>query len=251
MTTIPTEDDIGIDDVAVRRVTAPRTNQPPIVVRYAGAVIDVVQGPEKNTWGPREMVLCDWYDMHRVCGDDHDAVGIERSGIRPSDVKTSTLFHGENANSRQRDGCFLLRARQHAVLKSVPDHLQTANGFVSSGDYVLAVYESLDDMVIILDSVQLAARDIDRLAQPSFYRRDGGERQREASVEWHTVPGLDPEEMHARLNAAPTYIRALGADPDVYADDIQRVRERVADVQADQAEQDQKHRDRVSETMQT
>lgn len=232
MPTIPTGTDVGIDDIPVQRVSAPRTNQPPIVVRYGGAVADVVQGPQTNTWGPRELLLSDWYDMHRVCGEAHDAVGIERSGIRPSDVKTTTPDHA----NRRRSGCFVLREHQHNVLRNVPERLQARNGFVSDGDYVFAVYENIEDMLIILDDARIAARDLERLCDPSFYPR--GDDKYEASVEWHDVPGLSADEMIARLDAAPTYLRALGEDPDEYRDALDRVRDRVADAVEDKTTAD-------------
>lgn len=228
MSKIPTGD-IGIDDVPVRRVSAPRTNQPPIVVRYGGAVIDVVQGPTENTWGPREMVLCDWYDLHRVAGDRHDAIAVERSGLRPADVKSSTPFH----SGRRRHGCQILRKSQHEMLKSVPGATRRNHGFVADGDYVCAVYETVEDLIIILDDTRISARDLDRMVEPSFYAR--GDKQ-EASVQWTEIPSLNAEEMHARLDAAPTYLRALGEDPDLYADDLARVRDRIAEVEADQAD---------------
>lgn len=229
MTRIPTGSDIGIDDIEVRRVSSPRTNQPPIIVRHAGAVADVIQGPDQNTWGPREMVLCDIYDLHRVGGDSHDAVGIERSGIRPADVKTSTPAH----DGRRRNGCFILRESQHAVLRNVPGHLQQDNGFVSDGDYVVCVYEEIGNLIILLDDARVSARDLDRMVSPSFYHRED---KKEASVEWTSVPGLDPEEMHARIDAAPVYLRALGEDQDRYADELARVRDRVQQVEADRAD---------------
>lgn len=241
MTTIPTGD-IGIDDIEVRRVTTQRSGKDPIIVEYGGAVIRIINGPTQNTWSAREIVLCDLYGIHRVGGNLNDAVAIERGGIRPTDIKTSNPHH----DGRRRDGCMILRGRQHDYLTSVPPEMKRDAGYSDGGDYVFAVYERLDDLVILLDNVRLSARDITRLADPSFYARGD---KRESSVEWTNIPGLSFGEMHARLDATPVYLRTLGLDPDRYRDEVERVRQRVADVQADHAEQaDQQRPTEIGQT---
>lgn len=216
---------IAIDDIDVHRTVEPRASDEPIVAQHAGPVIDVITGPRQNTWSVCEVVLADRHGIIRVGGTAHDAVDVTRGHIRPVEIKSTIPAH----DGRHRDGCFILRRTpQHAVLRDVADSIQDIHGFAPSGDYLFALYERLDELVILLDETRLSAADVDRLVDIAWYERE--DRPQEASVEWHDIPGIEHGEMLRRLNVAPTYIRALGGDPDDYRDEISRVRAAIHDV---------------------
>lgn len=215
-----THNDIG--DITVTRLVRERSHAGPVVVRYAGPIVDIITGPTDNPWSVNEMVMSDWYDVDRIDGNGHDAVDVD-TDIRPVEIKGTSPRLTDD--SKHHNGTFILRKSQHQLLIDVPVARRTESGFSSTGDYLVCAYDRIGDHVIILSDTRISARDLDRHTVPHFYKRI--ENDSEAAVEWTDVPGIQPGEMLDRIAAADIYLRALGYDPDEYCDDITRVRDTV------------------------